>query len=454
MDFDLTPAESPAEDRHRPGFGWAIFVVVILFLVAMQLGPYFERKSDASSQVKPVAQAARLAFFQGEMQRRLSKRPDFSALDQAVKPLRFQRTSNPEAALLYAVAKDVSGKKLSAEDLAPLWNANQPNYRRAAEILRASMLTPSEAERLTASLPAGFEFRLLKVAALKRAGHSDPLASEFSAQEVYTPMVLGGLAGLAVLGGIVVLFVHRLMVVTGRLTPVGFPRTPINGAGADRYAGKAGLAVFLIMTLPALILAPIHRSLSNAGQTLVAGLTMLAVIAVFMAIPLFGKTITWREVGWRRDRLGADFLAGVAAALANLPILIVTALVSSALFRFLPPAEHPITKDPSVLAEPVTFLATLFVASIVAPIVEETIFRGMVSPAMAHVFQPRWVGWIVSGLCFAAIHPTGIPAWAPLAMLGVVASATNYQTGSLVSSVFMHGLHNAALLGFTLLFFS
>lgn len=55
------------------------------------------------------------------------------------------------------------------------------------------------------------------------------------------------------------------------------------------------------------------------------------------------------------------------------------------------------------------------------------------------------IGILATSLLFAAIHPTGIPAWLALATTGAFAAITVHQTGSLVPAIVLHGIHNGMI---------
>jgi membrane protease YdiL (CAAX protease family) len=56
-------------------------------------------------------------------------------------------------------------------------------------------------------------------------------------------------------------------------------------------------------------------------------------------------------------------------------------------------------------------------------------------------------------LVFAAVHPTGVPAWPALALIGSVMAILVYQRGSLVTSMVFHGVHNLSLVVLMLLMY-
>ncbi|MDC0294854.1 CPBP family intramembrane metalloprotease, partial [Mariniblastus sp.] len=93
-------------------------------------------------------------------------------------------------------------------------------------------------------------------------------------------------------------------------------------------------------------------------------------------------------------------------------------------------------------------LMIFLTACVAAPIVEETVFRGILYRHLRDVksFSARWMSVlfaaIINALIFAAIHPQGIYGVPVLAMLAIGFSFAREWRGSLVSSMAMHAIHN------------
>jgi membrane protease YdiL (CAAX protease family) len=102
-------------------------------------------------------------------------------------------------------------------------------------------------------------------------------------------------------------------------------------------------------------------------------------------------------------------------------------------------------------------LALFVVASIAAPVVEETVFRGLL---YGHVRQQTW-GWprwlsitaamLFSATIFAAIHPQGVLAVPALAGVSIGFCITREWSGSVAPGMVAHGFHNGVLLAMNLL---
>jgi membrane protease YdiL (CAAX protease family) len=91
---------------------------------------------------------------------------------------------------------------------------------------------------------------------------------------------------------------------------------------------------------------------------------------------------------------------------------------------------------------------------LVAPLVEETIFRGFLYPLLARRFGVP-VGVVVTGLLFGAMHgPQLWPAYTQIGLMmlvGVVLTWVRARTGTVTASYLMHlGYNSLLFLGFVI----
>jgi membrane protease YdiL (CAAX protease family) len=150
------------------------------------------------------------------------------------------------------------------------------------------------------------------------------------------------------------------------------------------------------------------------------------------------------DVGFRRCQPVVEGFWGIGGYLVSLPILIGASIVSAWLFRnFHTPLNPAITAFAG--SQSLVVQIGLFIdAAVVAPLIEETMFRGVffrsLSPRMG-----RPAAALVSAGIFAALHPQlplGFPGLFCLAMLFTALYA---HRGTLMPSIVAHGVNNAAI---------
>lgn len=253
-------------------------------------------------------------------------------------------------------------------------------------------------------------------------------------QRLIGPFLLLALGGLLVVVGLVLNAV-RAVIVRGALPP-------------ERYRGPAIFVLLLLSiilgTVVALGAGQTALALFNGGPLSITGtlllitstqVGLLAVTGGLVVAPraLVGVTLVGR-LG-----LGRSLLIGLALAV---PAWIVAQLMATAAavvlqaLGFSPDvgvAETVIERgDPTVI-----LLAFL----LVAPVAEETFFRGVVFNAWERE-HGTWVAVVGSAALFAVIH-TSLFALVPIFALGIALALVYRSSRSLVATMAMHAGFNA-----------
>jgi membrane protease YdiL (CAAX protease family) len=156
----------------------------------------------------------------------------------------------------------------------------------------------------------------------------------------------------------------------------------------------------------------------------------------------------WRTMGWRELRLGGQTAS--ASALRCLGGGAMLALLVSFAGRFLKEkSELPI--EELFHSRPTVILLMGF-GVLVAPLVEEMMFRGFLYPIIARPFGVG-AGVIVTGILFGAMHAQQLwGGWGQIGLLivvGIVLTSVRARTGTVAASYFVHlGYNSFLFLGF------
>jgi membrane protease YdiL (CAAX protease family) len=189
-----------------------------------------------------------------------------------------------------------------------------------------------------------------------------------------------------------------------------------------------------------------------------------------LAWPLL-RGLTWRQV---RADLGLHFgrptwaepPLGIGCYVMGLPLLILGVIAALVLTSIANAFNTPTSPDdlvaPSVPSHPIMLpviqgdwwvrLQVLFLASVVAPIVEEIMFRGVLYRHLRELTHRRhwWLSVFCSALLssflFAVIHPQGMLAVPMLMALAITFSLTREWRGTLIPCMVAHSLNNAVVL--------
>jgi membrane protease YdiL (CAAX protease family) len=206
--------------------------------------------------------------------------------------------------------------------------------------------------------------------------------------------------------------------------------------------------------------------------TLLVPVASLRIPLTMLAFPLSLSALAWPVlwgVPWRqvRDEIGLtvgsrpviEVPLGVVTYLSALPLMVVGICVTFLLMRLQtywrgspgPSPAHPIDKMLEQ-AGPLELVLLFVLASILAPIIEETMFRGVL---YRHVREATGrFGKVVSVLfsallvsfIFAVIHPQGWLGVPVLMALAFAFSLAREWRGTLVPAMVAHGLNNGVAL--------
>ncbi len=276
--------------------------------------------------------------------------------------------------------------------------------------------------------------------------------------------LLGATAWYLVLGlvGFVGLGVFLLLLLSGKLR---------GGLSCGTSPGGVYVETFALYMVLFWGLRALTAQLLVAGSDLlpISGAAVLSLAA--LAWPVF-RGVPWRQV--REDigltagrRPALEPFVGFACYAMTLPLLGIGLVV----FLFLLARQQglpvggagPDTVDPSTFpAHPIihsvarpglwNMLQILFLGSVVAPVVEETMFRGVLYRHMREVscrlgaFFSVLLSATVVSFIFAVIHPQGLLGVPVLMALAYGLTGAREWRGSLVPGIVFHGITNGVSL--------
>jgi membrane protease YdiL (CAAX protease family) len=262
------------------------------------------------------------------------------------------------------------------------------------------------------------------------------------AKRVVIVLMLISLGALGAAGiGVVLLILAAVWVATGTLRRAYVPPAPWR-AGPFGEAFAVYLCGFVVLSVAmGLLLGGL------ADRSIWPSAAVVVVLPVVVAWLKF-RGITWAEVvrglGWHRGRgVLREVWGGLVGYVAGLPVVGVGMLISMWLMKKTgEQAVHPIVNHP--IDRPIEAWGVFVLACVVAPIVEETMFRG----ALFHHLRGKF-GFVISALLtsviFAAIHPQGWAAVPVLGAIAVVLAGIRQWRGSIIGCVVAHSLNNSAV---------
>jgi membrane protease YdiL (CAAX protease family) len=296
--------------------------------------------------------------------------------------------------------------------------------------------------------------------ALNPAGGPDPEAREAVLRQAKkTVWVFVGLfAGLIFLclAGLIGLVVVLVLFLTGALRARFRSGSPYGGVYAETFA--VWMALFILLSLGAAYVPAGEFQLLMQGIAMICSLSAL-VWPVLRGVPW---TQVRQDLGWiwgarpaREPALGA---AGYVMSLPVVAVAAIVMLIMLALWQRLvrTGGENPFAPTDQPAHPVVQYVSgswwgpiqILLIACLVAPVVEETMFRGVLYRHMREASArfgsvlSIFLSGIVTSFIFAVIHPQGIFAVPLLMALAFGFSLIREWRETLLPCMVAHGLHN------------
>lgn len=202
-------------------------------------------------------------------------------------------------------------------------------------------------------------------------------------------------------------------------------------------------------------------------------LTLVSLLAQWVILPMvvfyprlrgYPRERYRRSIGWHKgEGYGREILAGITGYLSLIPLYVFAALIALVLSMIEAAIKKQLTgHDPSGPVNPIggmlshswwVAVLVIVLATVWAPIVEETVFRGGLFRQLNARMNLVWAA-LLSGTVFAMMHGYSPSLFPPLIALGAGFALIRMWRGSLVACITAHALHNGTLTVVMLVMFS
>ena len=445
------PSVPPIIVKHEPTnpLGWIVTGLLLALFIAGAVGGYikqFGAEPSASMLEENLRYNVHLAANSSSTMAQFSKQGLNDVYEEAV----GKAGTSEDAARVALVAARELEKEAPEVALKNLADSKDQESRQFAEVYGGEVVTEELVREFEENGEDGFTVELARVQA--REMLDLPSGREDLVDKSFVPKMVGAMMGGGLLGllGLVALIYFLVQHAQGRLTPVGMGYSRSDG---DRLVLRFGLylILFAVAGLAAASLEE-YEPISRISSIWLSGGVLLFVLLASVAmvyLPLFGKSDRLSTILGDTTQFGRKVGIGLYGYLCTLPIIAVVLLLVGIASKFLPEPSHPISED-IASASGLDWLAIFLTAAVLAPLLEEITFRGMLFPAIATRLRPI-MAVVVSGVLFAAIHPQGPLVWPALATTGGVAAYLRYYSGSLIPSIVLHMVHNGLIFAFSTL---
>lgn len=209
-----------------------------------------------------------------------------------------------------------------------------------------------------------------------------------------------------------------------------------------------GLALVAWSVL-AQVLVYIPFALAGLEIDTTVGVDDLAVLVVAQLVT-FGGIIVYLSIRDRlswdlfgRARLPKDLLIGLGVGAVGFGLVTIISVVLNALFGPLEPPDQALLETSTGGGLATTL--SVIIAVVLAPIIEETVFRGVLFRAIRDR-AGFWTGAVVSSIVFVAVHPEVLLSQpllgTALFALGLLLAAAYDRTRSLTVVIVGHAVFN------------
>ncbi len=280
------------------------------------------------------------------------------------------------------------------------------------------------------------------------------------------------LAFLTLMFGVVLAAVFSVLFATTKLKPKFLTR----GKSVNIYIETFALwLVFffggpeltsLAMNLAAIEMTPTLGMIVSMGFFFGSLIVLIYPVIRGISFRQMCHDIGWKAKGGLVDVAVSpvNYIAGTPLMVLGLICVLILTLVASLMAEPKPfgtgiAAGHPIQ---NIIAEGqwLNIAYVVLMACVAAPIVEETMFRGVLYRHLREL-SGDWSRWgsvifsaLFNGLIFAAIHPQGYVAIPLLTALAINFSLVREWRDSLIAPIIMHGINNGSVTLFMLLLMS
>jgi membrane protease YdiL (CAAX protease family) len=174
-------------------------------------------------------------------------------------------------------------------------------------------------------------------------------------------------------------------------------------------------------------------------------------IVVILTMAKFTFTDGLHGFGLRLRTVPKDFGQAIVTLLAVWPVVLATIVATTMLGKMFSGPEFQIPQHEGlriVTESPALPLRVLIVllAVVVAPVLEEMLFRGLFQTMVRSYTENPWLAIIIASAIFASVHQD-VSHWPALFALAMGLGYSYERSGSLTRPIVMHAIFNAIAIG-------
>jgi membrane protease YdiL (CAAX protease family) len=175
---------------------------------------------------------------------------------------------------------------------------------------------------------------------------------------------------------------------------------------------------------------------SNAARilTLQAFMYVLLLGSLYLVVARYGEPF-WRALGWIPGFRPMPVIMGG-------PLL----AIGLSMFGVLLHTPTDVSEIETLITSRTSLMIIILFGVVLAPVIEETLFRGFLFPVLARSLGPA-LGAIATAIPFAILHGSQNHwAWQPILLIGIAGvlfAVVRHRTGSTAAAALLHAMYNA-----------
>ncbi|MFC1758649.1 lysostaphin resistance A-like protein [Planctomycetota bacterium] len=462
----LAEVDQPPRRRGAPLVAWAVIIAIVLLIVLRQRD-IPEAEANGGIQITD-----KVFEFQGQYlvaAASISEATKQQLYDQAAQQMNTGSILN--RLRFVTIAGELAGPEEALEHLESLRSTIERNVAEVTDEEQSVMsclsaiyskqpadptsetgLAEEQKELLTTTLGWFGKLALTPEDGSNSAARSELLRPAKTTMIAIFCLMSGGL--LLVIAGTICAAILAILAFTGKLQSVHGTVSPHGGIYVEAFA------VWLILHLTFGLIASLFVTESNALIVSAFALMLTGIAALWPVL----QGVSWKQVcsdiglncGTKNPLL--EIVYGIVGYLSMLPFLLLNVLILVLVMKLIQQGPGEELATPQMPSHPIIQWATesglfakcmiLFLASGIAPVLEETMFRGFLYRHLRDA-SGRWRRFVsiiasagFSSFIFAIIHPQGWVAVPTLMTLAIGFCLLREWRGSLIASMTAHSLHN------------
>jgi membrane protease YdiL (CAAX protease family) len=175
-----------------------------------------------------------------------------------------------------------------------------------------------------------------------------------------------------------------------------------------------------------------------------AGALVTSAVIILLARASFARRL--RGFGFNVSTIPKDLLTGIVNLLSVWPLMLAMILVTAYFGRLIWGQEYQIQQHEELKqiteTSDVLLQILIFVQAVaIAPLLEETLFRGLFQTMVRSLLGGPWAAIAISSVLFVVVHQDAAH-WPALYVLSLCFGYAYEKSGSLFRPIFIHGLFN------------